>query len=97
MVVHGALMSRRLSRHSGGKMCLQTRTLSLQRSRQYLREVIMCENMIKVTCTLRVMLNHPYIDAENSNCSREMWRHRPRRPLVMVWTVEIESECALVQ
>ena len=29
-------------------------------------------NVVKVKCTLMVMLNHPYIGAENANSSRKV-------------------------
>ena len=46
-------------------------------------------NIVKVKCTLRVTLNHPYIDAESVNNFHKMRRH-PRVPFEMVWTMEMK-------
>jgi len=54
------------------------------------------QKVVKVKCTLRVMLSHPYIGAGNANGSRET-RHHQRRPLVVRRTVEMESVCTLVR
>lgn len=48
------------------------------------------QKMVKVKCTLRVTLNHLYMDAKNINGPREV-RHQLSRPLVMTWTVEIDG------
>jgi len=45
-------------------------------------------NVVKVKCTLRVIINHPYIGVENANGSREVWGHL-RRPLMMMLAVDI--------
>ena len=41
-------------------------------------------------CTLRVSLNHLYIDVESANGSCEVRRHL-RRSLEIMWTMEMES------
>lgn len=46
--------------------------------------------LVKVQCTLRVMLNVPYIGVESVDYFHEK-RCLLRRPLKMTWTVEIES------
>jgi len=47
-------------------------------------------------CTLKVLLSHPYIGAENASDFREM-RHQLRMSLEMAWTVEMRSRHALVR
>jgi len=42
--------------------------------------------MVKVKCTFRVTLNHPYIGTKNANGPCEVRCHL-RRSLVMAWTV----------
>jgi hypothetical protein len=80
----------RLSFHDGGEWCMQVAgTLPLERSSQYMKEVVMCEEIGERKCTFRVLtLSHSYIRAEGSNRPREMWLD-PQRQLEMSWMAEI--------
>lgn len=70
-------------------------TFALQRSNQYLKEMVMYGKVVRVNHTSSVMLSHPYIAKENANDFSEMWRHHKDR-LGIACTLEIMLRCALV-
>jgi len=70
-------------------------TFTLQRSNQYLKEMVMCGKEVKVNHTSSVMLSHPYIAKENANDFSEMRCHH-KDLLGIACTLEIMLRCAPV-
>jgi hypothetical protein len=72
-------------------------TSTIQRPSQYLREVVMYENVVKVNRMLRVTPSHPYIDAKSGNDFCKVRRHLRGAIIEMAWMVEMKPGRALVR